>query len=168
MKTIYKHKIMKKGYSLIEIFIYMGLLGIFLLGLTDLFVSSIDLKLESEATSAVEEDGRFILSRFRYDITGSSALDLPASVGSQGSSMTLTRGGKNYTYTVANGNLTVTDGTNEIQLNSPNSKITSINFKRLGNIGGKNTVTITYTLESVTVQSKGKEIRNYEVTYGIR
>lgn len=166
--TTAKRSIGLYGYSLIEILIYMALLGIFLFGLTNMFVSSIDLKLETEANSSVEQDGRYILSRLRYDIINSSAISLPASVGAQGNTMRLTRGGINYTYTLSDGNLMVSDGVTSIQMNSPETHFTAINFKRLGNIGGKNTITISYTLESEAQQSKGTETRNYELTYGIR
>lgn len=163
-----KNQVMKKGYSLIEILIYMALLGIFLFGLTQLFVSSLDLNIESEANSSVEQDGRFILSRFRYDFLQASSINSPGSHGASGILLQLTASGVNYTYAVADGNLTVSDGVNSYQLNSSRSLVSDINFLRLGNIGGKNTITVSFTLTSIAAQVKGPETRTYNLTFGIR
>ncbi|OGM05883.1 hypothetical protein A2125_00995 [Candidatus Woesebacteria bacterium GWB1_43_5] len=156
------------GFSLIEILLYMGLLGIFLFSLTNLFVSSIDVRLESEAKSSVEQDGRYLLSRFRYDISQASQVLLPVGVGDQGDSLQIARGGVNYTYSLVDGNIIVSDGASQDQLNSSRVEVTSLNFQRLGNVGGKNTVTITYALSSRTIRPQGPEVRNYELVFGIR
>jgi|SRR3990172_9956618 len=158
----------KKGYSLIELIIYIALLGIFLYSLTNLFISSIDLRLETEANSSVEQDGRFILNRLRYDITQSTAIVVPATLGVPDDTLTLSRGGTNYTYSVVGGNFEVTNGVNTDQLNSTRTTIPSISFLRLGNVGGKNTITVSFTVNSETVQTQGVKSRSYEVTFGIR
>lgn len=161
-------KIKQGGYSLIEILLYMGLLSIFLFGMTELFVSSLSINIESEATSSVEQDGRYLLSRLRYDLTRATAITTPASVGGTGSTLVITIGGVANTYSLNSGNLRVSDGTNTYQLNSSRTTVSNLNFQRLGNVGGKNTVTVTYTLSSVSKEAKGSETRSFTVTYGIR
>lgn len=157
-----------KGYSLIEILLYMGLLSLFLFSLTNLFVSSLDVKLESESTSSVEQDSRYLLSRLRYDIFQATSISVPVNVGDQGASLQITRDGTIYTYLLVDGNLVVSDGVNNDQLNSSRSQITSLSFQRLGNIGGKNTITINYTLESRIIRPSGPETRSYQSTFAIR
>ena len=153
---------------MIEAIIYIALLGIFLYSLTNLFVSSIDLRLETEANSSVEQDGRFLLNRLRYDITQSDAIVAPSSLGVPDDTLTLTRGGINYTYSIVDGDLVVADGGSTDQLNSTRTQVPSISFLRLGNVGGKNTVTISFTVNSEVEQAQGVKTRSYEVTFGIR
>ena len=161
-------KKLNNGYSLIEIILYVVLLGMFLTTITSLFVSSLDLRLETEATSSVEQDERYFLSKFRYDLLNSSSIVTPGSPGSSSGTLELVRDGVTYTYALDNDNLMVTDGTNSDQLNSTSSKVTAINFTRLGNSDGKNTITIDFTLESVAARSGEPEVKDFTVTYGIR
>src|SRR3989344_5780243 len=87
-----------KGFTLIEIIIYMALLAIFLLTLTDIFVSILDVQLESDATSAVEQDGRYILSRMAYDISRASDINIPPQIGQTRSNLIMTIGVESYEY----------------------------------------------------------------------
>ena len=47
----------QKGFSLVELLLYMGLFSILLASLMQLFGAIIAVRLESEATSAVLQDG---------------------------------------------------------------------------------------------------------------
>src|SRR3990167_8822134 len=95
----------KRGFTLIEIIIYMALLSIFLLTLTDIFVSILDVQLESDATSAVEQDGRFLLSRLAYDINRANAITIPGAIGSSSNSLEMTIAADTYTYTLSGSDL---------------------------------------------------------------
>lgn len=159
----------QRGYSFIEILLYLALLSIFIVSLSNLFVSSIDLKLESEATSAVEIDSRYLMSRFRYDITQASSISVPVALGESGGTLQITKGGTNYTYSVdGNGDLVISDPVNLDQLNSSRTKVSSINFTKLGNAGGKNTVTVEFTLESRIFRAGEPEVRSFTITYATR
>jgi len=59
---------MKRGFTLIEILIYMGLMAALIIVLTNVFVTVLETQLESSSTSVVEIDGRYLLSRLIYDI----------------------------------------------------------------------------------------------------
>ncbi len=157
------------GFSLIEILIYAALLGIFLYSLTNLFVASVDVRLETEANSGVEQDGRYLLNRFRYDITGADSINTPSTLGGTGSTLQLRKGATTYTYSLdVNSNLIVSNGTTQEQLNSTRSKVTAINFTRRGNLGGKNSISISISLESQVVENQGAQTRDYDITYAIR
>ena len=158
----------EQGYSLIEITLYVALLGIFLTTITSLFISSVDLRFETESTSSIQQDGRYLLSRFRYDVINASSIVSPASLGGSSNSLQIVRNGTTYTYSLDNGNLLVSDGVSSDQLNSSQVHVNSISFTRLGNPGGKNTLTIDYVLESVVERADGPETKDYTVTYGIR
>lgn len=136
----------KKGFTLVELLIYMALSMIFMGILTDLFVSTLNLKQESIATSSVESDGRFILSRLIYDANTSGAESIAT----------------NYSLV---GNDLMLSGQ---RLNSSETKVSDLTFLNLGNVGGKQSVQVKFRLESVVVRNSGPEVRDYQITVGSR
>lgn len=160
---------LSNGFTLIELLIYMGLLTIFLSILTQIFASSLDVELESQSTSSVEQDGRLLMTRLMYDIHSGSAITVPASIGQSGNNLQITVNGINYSYGVnGNGDIQLTNNLGTDNLNSYDSKVTSIAFRRLGKINGKNAITINLTLTSRTTRIKGPETRNFQTTIDVR
>ncbi len=158
----------KKGLSIVELIIYMGLLSILLVVLTDVFVSIIDVRKESEAVSAVEQDGNYILARLFYDVSRASSISTPASLGASTSSLLITIGGVNYTYSLNGSNLQLVNNNGTDVLNSINTTVSSPTFLRIGNSGGKNTIQISFTVSSVTQRNHGPETKTYQTSVGLR
>ncbi len=157
-----------KGFTLVEIILYMALLSVFLITLVDILVSVLDVQLESQATSAVDIDSRFISSRLNYDILRASSISTPANLGDTAGSLALIIGGASYTYSLSGGNLVLNDGSTSNNLNSSQSFVTSISFQKLGSAGGKETIRVLYTLESETSRASGKESRTIDTAFGRR
>jgi len=159
-----------RGFTLVELLIYMGILSILLVVLSQIFGSVLDAQLESESTSAVHRDGRFILSKLSYDIHKAQSIVTPAAIGNQSTSLQLTIEGINYTYTVSSGNLEITSGLETNNLNSGDTTVSNLTFTRIGNsvANAKNTVRITYTITSKIVRPKGMETKDFQTTIGIR
>ncbi len=157
-----------KGFSLIELLLYMGLFSIFLITLTQIFSSALELKLESESTSTVQQDSRYILERLSYDINRADSITTPATIGTQGQLLSLVISGQTYSYTLSGNNFTLTNPSGTFQLNGFNTRVTNLSFLRVGNSGGKNSVRITYTINSLTNQKKGIETKTIQTTLGIR
>ena len=160
----------QRGFTLIELLIYMGLLSIFLVVLSQIFGTVLDAQLESQSTSAVHRDGRFILSKLTYDIHKAQSIVTPAAIGNQSTNLQLTIDGINYTYSVYNGNLEITNGVETNNLNSGDTSVSGLSFTRVGNTvaNAKNTVQITYTITSKIVRPKGMETKDFQTTIGIR
>jgi len=158
-----------KGFTLIELLIYIGLLSIFLVVLSQIFGSVLDAQLESQSTSAVHRDGRFILSKLTYDVHRANSIVLPASLGASSTSLQLDISGIN-TYSLNNGNLELTNSLGTNNLNSADTTVSNLNFTRIGNsvANAKNTVRITYTITSKIVRPKGLETKDFQTTIGIR
>jgi len=133
-------KKLKTGFTLVELLIYMALVVIFLGILTNLFVSTMDVKNESVAVSEVEQDGRFILSRLLYDANQSGVTYISSN------------------YSTNNNNLIL----NGEKLNSTDTKVSGFVTLLLGNEGGKQSLQVKFKLEN------GKEIRDYQITLGSR
>ena len=158
----------RKGFTLIELVLFMGLFTIILGVLTNLFSVIIDTQSEVQSTSAVETDTKYIETRIMYDIQRADSIDMPASLGAQTSTLTLTIDGLTYQYALSNGDLQLTANGSTDNLNSVYTQITALSFQRLGNIGGKNAVKLTITIDSRNETAAGQESKTIETMIGLR
>jgi type II secretory pathway component PulJ len=165
MKT---HSPSHRGFTLVEAIIYMALLSVLLVALTDMFVSILNVKSESDAVSATVIDSRFVFARLRYDISRASSIITPAALGGSSTSLTAVVNGATTTFAVQEGRLMRTDAQGSESLTGPDTIISSSTFRRLGNAGGKDTVKIYMTIESVTARDSGYKIKILETTIGRR
>ncbi|OGH17734.1 MAG: hypothetical protein A2868_00120 [Candidatus Levybacteria bacterium RIFCSPHIGHO2_01_FULL_40_15b] len=156
------------GFTLVELLLYMGLLLLFLLIQTQIFTSILGVRLESEASSSVQQDARFIMSRLIYDINRAENIVLPAIPSAETNSLVLTIDSLSNTYSLSGGNLIISDNQGSDNLNSFGTRISNLSFKRLGNVGGKNTITFSFTLTSATQREYGPEIKTIQTTSGLR
>jgi prepilin-type N-terminal cleavage/methylation domain-containing protein len=163
-----KIKNSEKGFTLIELAIYLGILSILLLILSSFFNSAMDTLLSSQATSPTEQDSKFILNRLMYDITNADSLTTPVNPGDQGQTLKLVENGVTYIYTQTNNNLTVTDNIGTENLNSPQASISGLLFKRIGYAGELPTVQITFTITSITTAKTGKDSQTFQTTVSLR
>jgi Tfp pilus assembly protein PilW len=159
----------KKGFTIIELVMYLALLSIFLGVMTDIFFNSLNLQSETNATSNVQDDAQYIIARLTYDIHRASSISSP-SFGSppvnSSSAATLIINGSNYTIASTGGTLKVN---NTYRLNGYGTTISNVSFTRLGGSSAqKNALLINFTLTSVTKQNRGQEVRNYETTVATR
>jgi type II secretory pathway pseudopilin PulG len=170
-KRLLLSKTKNKGFTLIELTLFMGIFAILIVALFELLTAVFDVQLESKSTSFVAQDGRFILNRLTYDIKNATNVISPAA-GIQGQTLVLSDGATTYTYTLSNSNLILTvnpPGTTD-QLNSANTFISSINFLRLSDTRSqnKNTVTAVFTLNSKVARRGGQNSQAFTVTVGTR
>lgn len=159
---------MKKGFTLVELLLYMGLLAIFLVITTQLFTAILDVQLGSVATSSVEGDSRYIFNRISFDITRAGSIVTPASIGSTTSSLTLTIGGVANTYSLNGTNLVLINDSGTNPLNSFDTSVTNLSFLRLGPTNGKDSIQIKFTITSLTQVPSGPETKNVEFTIAQR
>lgn len=164
MKKIFN----QKGFTVVEMLIYMGLLSLLLVMMVDLFASSLDVQLESQATSGVDQDAKFIVKRMSSDIQRATSIIEPALGSTPSGTLKLVIDGINYTYATASGGLTITSTSGTYALNSYETTADPTTFMRFGNLGGKNAIKIMLTIKSKTKRSSGQETRNIETTVGLR
>src|SRR3990172_6790072 len=50
----------RRGFTIIELILYMGMLSILLAVLSQIFVSILNVQLESQSSSSIEQDSRYI------------------------------------------------------------------------------------------------------------
>jgi len=155
------------GYSIVEVIIYIGMLSVFMAVLTGIFVSTIDAKLESESISAIEQDGRFIIAKLAYDINRAQSIETPA-LGTTGNTLQITVDSLAESFALSNGKLQITKSNNTDDLNGHDTTISNLTFQRLGNINGKNSIKMTFTITSITQRATGPETKAFQTTLAIR
>ena len=158
----------RKGFTLIEMLLFMAIVSFLLIMLTSIFTASLNVQKESEATSNVQQDGSYLISRLAYDTARAQSITIPSSLGTQTNNLQLVIDGTNYTYALNNGTLTITDNIGTDQLNNFDTTVSDLTFKRLGNSGGKNTIQINFRVSSKVQQSTGYEFKNFQTTVGLR
>lgn len=158
----------QKGFTLIELLIYMGLLSFLLIIFTDIFASILDNQLQSKNTSNVSDDGRYIYSKFIYDVTRADEVVIPEAFGSPSAILRLLIDGQPYTYFLNENSLFITtpDGTNA--LNGNGSYISSLLFTKIGTPSAKSTVRINFTINGIATGRNSSESSNFQTTAGLR
>lgn len=159
---------LKKGFTLIELSIYMGITLVIILVLTELLAAIFSTQLTTQSTAGVSQDGRHIYTRLTYDINRAENVVVPAALGEQSSSLTLTADGITYTYALSGGNLNITDPSGTNILNGPDTSISNLTFKRIGNPSGKHTFQIKYVITSRVVDKGEAESKSFQTTAGMR
>ena len=168
--TLYpkKGQVKSVGFTLIELVIYMGIVGVFMLILTDILVAILNTRVSSQSTSEVAQDGRYIYTRLIYDINRATSVSLPLNLGDSSSSLVASVSGITNTYAVSNGNLILSNSSGSAQLNSTDTSISGLTFKRIGNIGGKSTFQINFTVTSRFITNNSTDSAVFQTTAGLR
>lgn len=158
----------QKGFSLIEMVVYLAIFSLLITVVLEMFLSILNVQQESEATSSVEQDGRFILLRLMYDINKAEIISIPATLGEETNSLQINIEGIGNIYSLDDNNLILTNNQGTDQLNSFNTQISVLTFKRLGNISGKNSVRINLTIKSKIGKNVTLEEKSWQTTVGLR
>jgi hypothetical protein len=163
-------KINKKGTTIVELLVYMGLLSIFLVLLINILVTTLNFRLGTESSSAINQDLRFILSKLSYEIYNADDLTIPATLGATSGSVGITTSGGTKTFSLdANNDLIETSGGVSTKLNGTDTRITNLSFERIGTSGESPTVKINITVEGrINLQGGLVDSETAETTYGLR
>lgn len=159
----------RSGFSIIEMLIYIGIVSVFLVVLGGLFVSILTAQLDAQSTSSIDQDNRYIQARMAYDIHRADNILTPAALGTPASSFSLDIGGVTYTYSIINNQLNLTASGNTQSLTSYASQVSGFTVTRLGNVAGKQSLQISYTLTSlVSTLNQTSQVRNVTTTVAVR
>lgn len=157
----------QKGFTVIELIIYMGLLMMLILIFSEIFASITDLQLSSRNTSNIADDGRYIYSRFINDVNRATSIIEPSPAGSTSGTLRLIINGDSYSYSVSNGTLSITDPTGTYALNGYGTQITGIAFTRIGT-GSASTVRINFTVNGTVTKEGLDDQQVFQTTAGLR
>ncbi len=162
----------EKGFSLLELLLYIGIFSMLLVTLFQLLTSIFDVQLESTGSSSVDQDGLFIMNRLTYDIQQATSIATPSAAGLTTSAFGFVAGGSTYKYSTSSGNLilaNLTAGTAD-QLNSVNTTVSNPSFTLLTDTQGKNfeTLTISFKVTATAVDRNSSKSKTFKTTIGVR
>lgn len=163
----YRFKVNQRGFTLVEMLVYIGVLSLLLMALSNVFGMIVDTQLESRSTSDVDQDGRYIIARLIYDTHQAANIITPSSPGSQSATLQISVNSINYTYSLNNGNLELTNDQGTNQLNSASTTVSGVSFTRIGNGDNTDTIRANFTVTSTTTRNSGAESRAFQTTFGL-
>jgi type II secretory pathway pseudopilin PulG len=159
-----KKKQTLKGFTLIEILIYMALFVGFLLLLSALFISILDTQLNSSISSQMDQDTWYLINRLQYDMYRADSIELPVNNGDEGDTLVINVAGSTISYSLNNDQLIITENGQSYSLINQDSRVFNLNFKKLGNLDGESTISV--YLELKNFASAKTKILNF--TSGLR
>lgn len=172
LSTCLRRQLIKRkgsGFTLVELLLAMGIMSILMTIIMRVFLQIIEMRLDSEAESAVAQDSRYVYSRLAYDIGRASSITTPANPGDTSSTIVLVIEGTTYTYAVdASGDLTVNDGTGPVDLTSAGTVVSSAIFTHVGDGAEAYSVQIDMDLESKIQRVRGPANFAINTTIGVR
>lgn len=159
----------QRGFTQIELIVSMGILMILISILTTLFGQIVDVQLESQAISSVDQNGRFLMARLTHDMQSAQSIVLPATPGQVTDSLQLNLNSINYTYSVStSGNLVLKNNNGTDVLNTNAASISALTFKRIGSGDSNDTVQVSFTVSTRTTRTQGIEKKNFQTTLGLQ
>jgi hypothetical protein len=159
------HFSISKGFSLVEMLIYMGLLTALVGVLSMVFATIVDVQLRSEASSSIDQDGRYIISKLLYDMKSANSITTPSSAGSSGSTLQMLVNNITYTYSLdGSGNLQLVNNYGTSVLNGYDTSVSGLSFQRLGAGDSNDTIRVSFTLTSRTISHGAAESRSFQTT----
>jgi Tfp pilus assembly protein PilW len=158
----------KKGITIVELLIYLGLATIMLVVLSELFVSILDESTKTQNYSAVQTDGRYIMARLKYGINNADSITVPASLGETSAELTTTVGSTQFHYYVNGDKFYLNDGTGDYLISNLDTKITELEFVRQGNTDGKPMISVSFKAASSVSGTAQYESQTFVGAGGLR
>lgn len=146
----------------------MGLLSGLLLILTNIFVTALQVQLRSETISALQQDSDYVIQRLQYDVYRADSVTLPADIGDESTTLTLSIDSEDWTYAESDGQLVLSNTSGDVLLHSDRIQMTDFVVSRVGNPGGEDWIQVTFTMMSTIVSSAQERERTFTTTIGVR
>lgn len=143
-----------QGYTLIELLLYVALLGTLLTTVTYFFGTATSARIKNQSIQEVNDQGVFVMEHLTQTIHNATAVTVPAT-GSSGSSLTLTVPTAGLSPTVFSGSGTpaaiqIKEGAaTAVPLTSNKVQISSLTFKNLSRAGTPGSVQVSFVLSRV-------------------
>jgi hypothetical protein len=158
----------KKGVTLVELLIYLGLSSMMLVILGELFVSILNESMETQNYSAVQTDGRYVTARLRYVVNNADSIATPANLGDISNELVAIYGANQYHYYINGDKLYLNDGSGDYLVSNLDSKITDLVFSRQGNAGGKPVILVSFKASSGIEGTAQQESQTFVGAGGLR
>lgn len=154
------------GYTLIELLLYVSMIGILLSAVTVFFATTADARIKNQTISEVNDQGIYVMSYITQTIRNATDVTVPTA-GTSGASLTLTvpTGSLSPTvFSLSSGVMQVKEGTGTaINLTSGKVQMTNLTVKNLTRSGTNGIVQISFTI--ARINTAGRNEYDYQRTF---
>jgi type II secretory pathway pseudopilin PulG len=152
MRSINSAPNKQSGYTLIELLLYVVIIGTLLTSITYFFGTAVDARVKNQTIAEVNDQGVATMDYITQTVRNASSITSPAAAGT-GSSLTLVvpTGSLNPTiFNLSGTTLQVKEGTGTaVALTSDDIQVSNLTFKNLTGSGTTGIVQISFTLSRV-------------------
>lgn len=150
-----KNKTTKKGFSLVEIMLYVAILSIFLLSMTAFINSVISAKAKNRIILEVERQGEYISSVIYESIVNSQSLNNPISGTTSSLSLNTFDSNLNPTiFRIVDNRIAIKEGvSDDVYLNSENIIAENLVVTENSFVNSPENITLSFTLKTDTENS---------------
>ncbi len=157
-----RNKIFKKttrrGTTFVEVLLYIALLSIVIIFITDIILQTLSFMIESRNISYLDSDARFISTKLRNDIRRADSITTPSTIGETSEELDFVFDTENYSYSLADGVLQITDPNGTYRINSNQTYVNSFSVRNTSYESGSTTLNFDIILQSRTVSSSVDQI----------
>jgi prepilin-type N-terminal cleavage/methylation domain-containing protein len=160
------HTIKQKGYTLIELLLYVVIVGVLLTTVTAFYGLALDARVKNQSISEVDQQGALAMELMTQTIRNASGITTPAA-GASGNSLTITVPTGAFSPTIFNltgTTLQIKEGAaTAIPLTNSKVEVTSLIFRNLSRPSTPGLVQISMTL--ARVNPTDRNVYEYEKTF---
>lgn len=156
----------KKGFTLVEILLYVAITGGIIFSITVFFLTALDARVRNQAMAELEGEGMQVMQSITQTIRNSSSINSPTQGTSAAAvSLFVPDGAKDPTVFDVSGNaIRIKEGTGQnINLTSSKIIVSGLNFANLGRDGTDGTIRIQFTLTHINPANR--EMYDYSKTF---
>jgi len=154
-----------KGFTLIELVIYVGLTAILILVLSSVVSGVIRAKARNQAISEVENQGAQIMNQITQSLRNAATLNSPTA-GSSAASLSLnsdTAGNNPTIFSISGTTLQISENGTVVALHNNLANASNLSFKNLARAGTPGSIQIQFTL---AYNNTGNQVEyNYSKTF---
>jgi prepilin-type N-terminal cleavage/methylation domain-containing protein len=159
-------RIRQKGYTLIELLLYVSIVGVLLTSVVMFYGTALDSRVKNQSIVEVNQQGGAAMEYMAQTIRNASSITLPAAAGT-GAQLTLAMpdAGSNPTiFNLSGTTLQVTEGASAaVALTNDKVQITSLSFKNLSRASTPGVVQVTMTVARTNLANRNEY--DYQKTF---
>jgi len=138
-----------KGFTLIELILYVGIVGVVLLVVSIFFMTLLTSRIKNETVSEVELQGTQVVQMITQNIRNAEAVSVPAK-GETSSSLVITKEDENIAFSLDDGVIYTQEGSgNLINLTNNRVLVSSLLFENTGKENAPDSIRINFILSHV-------------------
>lgn len=169
MRSDTLHNIQQKGYTLIELLLYVAIVSVLLTSVTLFYGVALDARVKNQSISEVEQQGTLAMEHITQAIRSASSVTAPVAGATSGPNGQLTlvvpTGALSPTvFNLSGGALQITEGASAaVPLTNSKVQVTSLTFDNISRPSTPGVVRVTMTLSRVNTANRN--IYDYQKTF---